>query len=60
MKKTTKKSPSKASHKKAIKDLEIKPGKGGSVSGGCGAGMSKSLQSDGGGASSSSLFKHDT
>jgi hypothetical protein len=34
MKKTTKKTPSKASHKKAIKDLEVKPAKGGTVRGG--------------------------
>jgi hypothetical protein len=31
--KTTKKSP-KASHKKAVKDLEVKPAKGGAVRGG--------------------------
>jgi hypothetical protein len=34
MKKTTKKSPSKASHKKAIKNLVVKPAKGGTVRGG--------------------------
>jgi hypothetical protein len=34
MKKTTKKSPSKASHKKAVKDLDVTPAKGGSVRGG--------------------------
>jgi hypothetical protein len=34
MKKTTKKSPSKASHKKAVKDLEVKPAKSGLVRGG--------------------------
>lgn len=32
--KTTKKSPSKAAHKKAVKDLEVKPAKGGTVRGG--------------------------
>ena len=34
MKKTTKKSPSKAPRKKAVKDLEVKPAKGGTVRGG--------------------------
>jgi hypothetical protein len=34
MKKTTKKRPSKASHKKAVKDLAVKPAKGGTVRGG--------------------------
>ena len=34
MKKTTKKSPAKASQKKAIKDLDVKPAKGGTVRGG--------------------------
>ncbi len=34
MKKTTKKSASKASHKKAIKDLGVKPAKSGTVRGG--------------------------
>jgi hypothetical protein len=34
MKKTTKKSPSKASHKKAVKNLEVKPAKGRTVRGG--------------------------
>ena len=34
MKKTTKKSPSKASHKKAVKNLDVKPAKGGTVRGG--------------------------
>ncbi len=34
MKKTTKKGPSKASHKKAVKNLEVKPAKGGAVRGG--------------------------
>ncbi len=34
MKKTTKKSPSKASHKKTVKDLDVKPAKGGTVRGG--------------------------
>jgi hypothetical protein len=34
MKKTAKKSPSKASQKKTIKDLDVKPAKGGSVRGG--------------------------
>jgi hypothetical protein len=34
MKKTTKKSPSKASKKKAVKDLDVKPAKGGTVGGG--------------------------
>jgi type VI protein secretion system component Hcp len=37
MKKTTKKSPSKASHKKAVKNLEVKPAKGGTVRGGRGS-----------------------
>jgi hypothetical protein len=36
MKKTTKKSASKASHKKAVKDLEVRPAKGGTVRGGGG------------------------
>jgi len=36
MKKTTKKNPSKATHKKAVKDLEVKPTKGGTVRGGTG------------------------
>lgn len=34
MKKTTKKSPAKASHKRTRKDLEVKPAKGGTVRGG--------------------------
>ncbi len=34
MKKTTKKTVSKASHKKGVKDLDVKPVKGGSVRGG--------------------------
>ncbi len=34
MKKTAKKNPSKASNKKAVKDLEVKPVMGGSVRGG--------------------------
>lgn len=34
MKKTTKKGPSKASQKKAAKDLDVKPSKGGAVRGG--------------------------
>ena len=34
MKKTTKKSPSKPAHKKAVKDLEVKPARGGTVRGG--------------------------
>lgn len=34
MKKTTKKSASKASHKKTVKDLDVKPAKGGTVRGG--------------------------
>jgi hypothetical protein len=34
MKKTTKKSPSKASHKRARKNLDVKPAKGGTVRGG--------------------------
>jgi type VI protein secretion system component Hcp len=34
MKKTTKKSPSKASHKRARKNLDVTPVKGGSVRGG--------------------------
>jgi hypothetical protein len=34
MKKTTKKSPSKPAHKKAVKNLEVKPAKGGTVRGG--------------------------
>jgi hypothetical protein len=34
MKKTTKKSLSKASHKKAVKNLEVKPAKGDTVRGG--------------------------
>ena len=34
MKKTTKKNPSKASQKKAVKDLDVKPAKGGTVRGG--------------------------
>ena len=34
MKKTTKKSPSRASRKKTVKDLEVKPTKGGTVRGG--------------------------
>jgi hypothetical protein len=38
MKKVTKKSPSKASHKKTVKDLDVKPAKGGTVRGGRKAG----------------------
>jgi hypothetical protein len=34
MKKTAKKGPSKASHRKVIKDLEVKTAKGGTVRGG--------------------------
>jgi type VI protein secretion system component Hcp len=34
MKKTTKKSPSKASHKRARKNLDVTPAKGGTVRGG--------------------------
>ena len=34
MKKTTKKGIAKASHTKAVKDLEVKPAKGGTVRGG--------------------------
>jgi hypothetical protein len=34
MKKTMKKSPSKASHKKAVKDLQVKSAKGDTVRGG--------------------------
>ncbi len=34
MKKTTKKGPSKASHRKAVKDLQVRPARGGSVRGG--------------------------
>ncbi len=34
MKKTTKRGPSKASRKKAVKDLQVKPAKGGAVRGG--------------------------
>ena len=34
MNKTTKKNPSKAAPKKAVKDLDVKPGKGGTVRGG--------------------------
>ncbi len=37
MKKTTKKGPSKASHKKAVRDLRVKPAKDGTVRGGWGA-----------------------
>ncbi len=36
MKKTTKKNPSKASQRKVIEDLEVKPNKGGAVRGGAG------------------------
>jgi hypothetical protein len=36
MKKTTKKGPSKATKKKAVKDLDVKPAKGGTVRGGLG------------------------
>jgi hypothetical protein len=36
MKKTTRKSPSKASKKSAVKDLDVKPSKGGTVGGGYG------------------------
>jgi hypothetical protein len=36
MKKTTKKSAAKASHKRALKDLAVKPAKGGTVRGGFG------------------------
>jgi type VI protein secretion system component Hcp len=42
MKKTTKKSPSKASHKKAVKDLDVTPAKGGSVRGGITKSIDKS------------------
>ena len=41
MKKTTKKSSTKASHKKPVKNLEVKPAKGATVLGGCGTGMTK-------------------
>jgi hypothetical protein len=34
MKKTTKKNPSKASQRKAVKDLDVKPAKGRTVGGG--------------------------
>jgi hypothetical protein len=34
MKRATKKTPSKASHKKAVKDLDVKPAKGRTVRGG--------------------------
>jgi len=34
VKKTTKKNPSKTSQKKAARDLDVKPGKGGTVRGG--------------------------
>ena len=34
VKKTTKKSPAKASKKKAVRNLEVKPAKGGTVRGG--------------------------
>ncbi len=34
MKKTVKKGPSKASHKKPVKDLHVKPARGGTVRGG--------------------------
>jgi hypothetical protein len=34
MKKSTERSPSKATHKKAVKNLDVKPVKGGSVRGG--------------------------
>jgi hypothetical protein len=35
MKKVTKNSSSKAAHKKAVKDLDVKPAKSGGVRGGC-------------------------
>jgi hypothetical protein len=41
MRKTAKKRLSKATQKKAVKDLEVKPAKGGGVHGGCGTGMTK-------------------
>ncbi len=39
MKKTTKKNPSKASYKKAVRDLDVKPAKSGRVGGGSGGDM---------------------
>ena len=43
MKKTTKKSAAKASHKKAVKDLDVKPAKGGTVRGGRGCASQRIL-----------------
>ncbi len=39
MKKTTKKSPSKASKKRAVRDLDVRPAKSGTVGGGSGGDM---------------------
>ncbi len=44
MKKTTKKSPSKVSHKKAAKDLAVNPAKGRTVRGGLGSVEGESIR----------------
>jgi hypothetical protein len=56
--KTTKKSASKSGHKRAVKDLALKPAKGGAIHGGNYPALVEIQISKDGGASSSDLFKH--
>ena len=46
MKKNTKKGPAKASKKKAVKDLTVKPAKSGTVRGGLGGVEGESIRKD--------------